>query len=772
MLRKKVLGIGASSATILVQDTVANGELRVLKRINVSSWKPSDVTGTYETYKVLLDAHVLSMVELHTVMLQGSFLNTVTTYYPRGDLEAYMEDGSKSPFDEATAVRWLLVIARAVEQVHQLGGGCFYGLSLDRIFFVDDTLEVRVGLPMPRLLYFKWLWDREALGAAVEREYPPEAVNEHRYEAKVSDVWHLGLVGMKLLSAHTSYFSRSTTLRSIIASMMEPSAERRLTLAEVVWELTKLVGGHNLPQLPKALVGPTSPGRCTAPVSCGMTAQATAPSTDNSTADEANEKNGNNVSYELPAQSEVLRTPNTTTRGARARLHSNWHRRAMEQFEELQRLNASSPGRSGACSPTLRRSRSLSSGAGTPPPQSSRNKAATPPASRMLKTPARFTERNSRDSFDNAATRSRTATDMVQNMLREQENELRRREALRQEQKARRWKQQEKEREALNAHQNHLDNMKKIRSNLDEETKHDIRRHINNWRKQRPLLPNGTVIVNKKDGVAVFAPKHGPPPALAVSVTKDHKKELAATTTLDSEGSKKTVPIPTFASSRRPASVPVGLHLSPPRVVPSRCAAIYHESGVGPRTPKTRAMLVSTPPPVGSALTSNDGFSTMSPKTTSHGSLIFPTGKELVGRSPVSLSSANLFDLPLAQRSNEVSQCTSGSNGLPREGSLLPSLNASVENLKNSLAELLANHDRYVEVIDVVNAFVVRPEADRCNPHLNVVFMNTLRSLLGNEQHFLAAAPLCAQLMALQGLLKGPTFVKKGDFCASENSVS
>ncbi|RNF10704.1 putative serine/threonine protein kinase [Trypanosoma rangeli] len=771
MLRKKVLGIGASSATILVQDTVSNGELRVLKRINVSSWKPSDVTETHETYKALLNAQVVYMAKLHMVMLQGSFLNTVTTYYARGDLEAYIEDGSRNPFDEATTVRWLLVIARVVEQVHQLRGGCFYGLSLDRIFFADDALEVRVGLPMPRLLYFKWLSDREALGAAVEREYPPEAVNEHRYEANVSDVWHLGLVGMKLLSAHTSYFSRSTKLRSIITSMMEPSAQRRLTLAEVVWELTKLVGGDNVPQLPEALVGPTSPRHFTAAVSCGMTAQATAPSTDNSTADEANEKNGNNFSYELPAQCEVLRTPNTTARGARARLHSNWHRRAMEQFEELQRLNASSPGRSGACSPTLRRSRSLSSGAGTPCLRSSRNTAATPPASRMLKTPARFTERNSRDSFDNAATRSRTATDMVQNMLREQEKEQQRREALRQEQKARRWKQQEKDREALNVHQNHLDNMKKIRSNLDKETKHDIRRHIKNWKKQRALLPNGNVIVNKEDGVAVFAPKHRPPPALEVSLTKDHEKDLAAITTLDSERSKRIVPISTFTSSRRPASVPVGSHLSPPRVVPSRCAAIYHESGVGPRTPKTRAMLVSTPPPLSSALTSNDAFSTTSPKTTNHGSLIFPTGKELVGRSPVSLSSADLFDFPLAQRSNEVVQYSPRSNGRAREGSLLSSLDASVTNLKNSLAKLLANHDRYVEVIDVVNAFVVRPEADRCNPNLNVAFMNTLRNLLDNEQQFLAAAPLCAQLMALQGFLKRPTLVKKRDSRASESSV-
>ncbi|RNF27504.1 putative serine/threonine protein kinase [Trypanosoma conorhini] len=767
MLRKKVLGVGASSATILVQDTAANGELRVLKRINVSLWKPADVMETHEMYKALLTAQISSMVELHTVMLQGSFLNTVTTYYARGDLEAYLEDGPKSPFDEATVLRWLLAIARAVQQVQHLKDGCFYGLSLNRIFFADDAPGIRVGLPMPRSSYFKWLSDREALGVAVEREYPPEVVHEQRYVAKVSDVWHLGLVAMKMLSAHTSYFSRSTELRSVIADMMEPSPGRRLTIAEVVRDLTELIDGRSVPRLPNTLVGPTSTMRFTAPMACGVTAQATAPSTDSSTADEANGKNGNNVSYEFPAHHETAHTPNTIVRGARARLPPDWHRRAMEQVEELQRLNASSPGRSRGCSPLSRQSRSFSTGTGLSRPHSVRNTAATPPTSRMVKTPSRSAERNPRDSFDSAAKGRRTATDMVQDLLKEQEEEHRRREAFLQVQKEKRWKQQEKERQALNVHQNHADKMKKIRSKLDDETKHDIRKHIKHWREQRALSADESITVSKGGGVSVFVPKHGPPPAVAVAGTKKQERELATTASLDSEEPKAIVFIPLCNLSRRPASVPVGSRSSPPRVCPSRCAAVYLKSGVSPSTPRTRAKLVSTPPAMGLARRSNEILSISSPSLTNCESLSFPPGNEMVGTPPQLLSSAGLFDSPLARRGGEVDQCASTNGGGPREGSVLPSLEVSVTNLKDALGTLLANHHRYVEVMDVVNAFVMRSEADRCNPRLNVVFMSTLRSLLNDEQRFLAAAPLCAQLMALQSLLKGPALVKKRDSRAS-----
>ncbi|PWV07576.1 hypothetical protein C3747_100g71 [Trypanosoma cruzi] len=125
MIRKRVLGVGASSATMLVQDTEANGVLRVLKRINVSSWNAADVTETLEMYKTIARAKISYVAEVHMTMLQGYFLSLVITYYAGGDLESYLEDGSGSPFEESKVVRWLLVMARVVEQVQGLTGAIF-----------------------------------------------------------------------------------------------------------------------------------------------------------------------------------------------------------------------------------------------------------------------------------------------------------------------------------------------------------------------------------------------------------------------------------------------------------------------------------------------------------------------------------------------------------------------------------------------------------------------------------------------------------------------
>lgn len=43
-VRKKVLGVGAESTTLLVQDNEANGELRVVRRVNVAKWKQEELS--------------------------------------------------------------------------------------------------------------------------------------------------------------------------------------------------------------------------------------------------------------------------------------------------------------------------------------------------------------------------------------------------------------------------------------------------------------------------------------------------------------------------------------------------------------------------------------------------------------------------------------------------------------------------------------------------------------------------------------------------------
>ena len=52
MIRKKVLSIGNNSATLLVQDTEANGALRVLRRVSVAGWSNEDVKMVEESYEM------------------------------------------------------------------------------------------------------------------------------------------------------------------------------------------------------------------------------------------------------------------------------------------------------------------------------------------------------------------------------------------------------------------------------------------------------------------------------------------------------------------------------------------------------------------------------------------------------------------------------------------------------------------------------------------------------------------------------------------------
>ncbi|KAF8283134.1 Flagellum attachment zone protein 20 [Trypanosoma cruzi] len=777
MIRKRVLGAGASSATMLVQDTESNGVLRVLKRINVSSWNAADVTETLEMYKTIARAKISYVAEVHMTMLQGYFLSLVITYYAGGDLESYLEDGSGSPFEESKVVRWLLVMARVVEQVQSLTGGYFYGLSPDRVFFADGEPGICVGLPMPRYLYFKWLMDREALGVAVEREYPPEVVNERKYKPMVSDVWHLGLLGMKMLSAHTSYSSRSSGIRSIISAMVEQSVDCRLTIAGVVRRLTEILDGQNAPRPFATQRSPTPSLGPDKLKSYGAGLYATAPSTEGSTGDENNGSNGNCINCNIPAKNEVAPAPNTSQRVSRMRLQESWHRRAMEQFEELQRLNASSPvGRSRGCSPTARSRRSRSAGVGLSQSTSAMDMASTAPSPQDIRISGQFQARSPR-SFSAKVTKGRTnPTSVVQNALKQHMEEQRRRDAIWQGQETRRLRKQEKERALQNFHQNHVEKLRKIRSKRDEGTKNDIRMHIKQWRDQTRVLADENVIVNREGDVSVFVPKNGrPPPAAATTAPpppmssvgtlgrKDKEKDPLAVRAGESKELKEVEGIPVLALPHRATSVPVGSRTTPPSMGPPRFAALYRESGVSPRVPQTRAKVVSTPPPVGTIRGTRGILSISSPRSANGRSLSFFAGAGAIEMPPPLLDPESILDTSVAQETEEVDPFSLSNSGPRDETSLFFSLNGSIKALNESISSLLANHHKHWEVIVAMDKFLMRSEAERCNPRLNAVFMSTLRGILNDEQLFLAAAPLFVQLMALRGLLKKNSLAKTRD---------
>ncbi|PWV07578.1 hypothetical protein C3747_100g73 [Trypanosoma cruzi] len=136
---------------------------------------------------------------------------------------------------------------------------------------------------------------------------------------------------------------------------------------------------------------------------------------------------------------------------------------------------------------------------------------------------------------------------------------------------------------------------------------------------------------------------------------------------------------------------------------------------------------------------------------------------------PPLLDPESILDTSVARETEEVDPFSSSNSGPRDEKSLFFSLNGSIKALNESLSSLLANHHKHREVIVAMDKFLMRSEAERCNPRLNAVFMSTLRGILNDEQLFLAAAPLFVQLMALRGLLKKKQSCKEERF---ENGIN
>lgn len=750
MIRKKVLGVGVSSATMLVEDTEASGKLCVLKRINVSLWDPEEVAETYNLYKSLTQAKIPSMVELQSVMLQDSFLNLVTPYYTGGDLESYLEDELRTSFDEAKAARWMLHIAKTVERAQELIGCCFYGLSADRIFFEDNEQGLRVGLPMPRQSYFKWLSERETLGVAVVREYPAEVVNTRRYDKKASDVWHLGLIGQKMLSARANYFNRSSEIRAIIDSMMESSVERRLGISGVVRKLTEFLSAGG----PRRSLTSVASSRFATP---HLGPMANPPPTEEHPADRGDGRSRHPRGHS--ARPSDAQGEQASPRRPRQRLPSNWHRHALEQFEELERLRGSpfcgKPRPRSPAPMTARRHRSVSPRMATSRSHSARG-AITLPFSRSADAQAGLGTRNASVPVRTlAALAGKGNVTAAQYMRIQQMEEKRKRDALKQENETRRWKQVEMERAAQDAHRSHVDKMKVIRTKRGEETKSDIRKHIRQWKEQRPIKMDENVIVNDKGDISVFLPKNAPqvPSSAAALQTplRTNGKENGFVASETEERGESANP----TKSPQSSVCVLANARTPPSFVPKRVATSYQERGVSPHVPRTRPNPVVAA--VSSAITSS-GEGEMSspsvgPSKRRHSDVVAGGG------TPDARSKSRAAKSPQKSAAAQVNGdgpkpgpvvASGGSDG----ARLFASLDHSLKSLRESLSRLLKDRDLYHNTIRVVDAFVLRPEAERHHPQLNVLFINNLRRVLNDEGLLLAAVPLCAQLVALQNLLQ------------------
>ncbi|ORC87112.1 putative serine/threonine protein kinase [Trypanosoma theileri] len=801
MIRKKVLGVGVTSATMLVEDTENGNRLCVLKRINVSTWGTKDVTEAHEMYKLLSQSNIRDMVELNKVLLQNSFLSFVTSYCPGGNLEEYLEERLTTPLDEKIVVRWLLVMAMVLKRVQSLSDISYYGLELKHIFLSTNGRDISVGLPIPRMSYFTRLSDRESNHVSLELEYPPEVTKEQKYHMGPSDVWHLGLIGMKLLTAHANFTQRSNELRRCISIMMESRLDKRPRIHEVVRMLSALLGDDE--ELMHGRHDPLSSfssNQFVTPISLETATRTTAIGTDDSNSDE---KNRGMEPEETHPHDEVLRN------GGRHRLPPSWHRRAMERFEELQRLNASpirgksrNASRNASPSNNGRRLGSTSSEKQTSqllpqtPTQGNAHGRTSSVSSPVAgKGMDRRRLRSSGGSNSNGSPAGGgTAISITQQMMNEQMEQQRKREMLKQDYDEKRWKQMEKERLAQDAHRNHMDKMKNIRTKRGEETKNDIRKYIKQWKEQRKSSTDEHVVVSEQNGVSVFAPKTAPtqqdepqqqqkqvgsssprppPPSQPTKQPQQRPQEVftpkrvtknnagvvgmeRAITRIDTQ--------PVVAQRRaeainqpplRPLTAPPRVQ-TPPPMGPTRCASVFIERGISPDVPSTRAHFAETVPPPGTCFSLPKAVSNMfSVRSSVSNSMSISNGGNsapLNMAQPI-LATPSSSDFSLS-RSIDVEQSRNKASlgGKRTDVALLSTLEMSKTCLRNSLMKLLVNRKVYMEAMDVVSAFVLLSEAERHNPRFNVVFMNTLREVLGNEQLFAAAGPMCAQLVALQGL--------------------
>lgn len=269
MLRKKVLSVGATSATLLVEDSAERGAFKVLQRINVASWSAVELEETQRLFTAIAQKPVPVMVDVEQVVCQNSFLNIVTSYQPGGTLGDWVKTKLTAPPSDAQIAQWTHVAALAVGSIHKLGH-VHAAVRLDSVYLSPEkgAAGVVIGAPLPLTLY------REMIDAArcrtssvspdssqpaasttgeksaaegpnvstlslqsLELHFPPEALQSpFRYD-KRSDVWHIGALLMALASAHQGLPQRSGIIQDLVNDMCSDDPCERPTLDEILERL-------------------------------------------------------------------------------------------------------------------------------------------------------------------------------------------------------------------------------------------------------------------------------------------------------------------------------------------------------------------------------------------------------------------------------------------------------------------------------------------------------------------------------------------------------
>ncbi|KAG8343666.1 putative serine/threonine protein kinase [Trypanosoma vivax] len=790
MIQKKVLNMGAECTTILVKDMEAGGSLRVVKKINVSSWKEADIVHAHEVYAAIAESRTAGMLGLKTVTLQGSLMTLVSTFCSGEELRVFIEESVCGPLDEVRVLRWLLCVAKVVQQVHQFpvgnGGACFYGLTPERLFVIDGGREICVGLPIPRALYFKILAEREARGVVLQREYPPEVLRGQLHYTQASDIWQLGYLSMYLLCVNASFTNRSAGVRALTSAMLNPLMRKRPPIEEVVSRLVELIADTSVTG-----VG-TSRGT-SSPLSSGgvLTPRRSAPE------ERIHTESLDEQDTATSAASKSLDPydcDDTRRRHWRNRLPSSWHTKAMKQFEELQKMKTS---------PMRSRSR--------PPSSSVLQETASQPVYRHVKIPENTTEipwtefgqrspspkelsDNSPSCLGRLSLMTTTTTAISSRPSRSLTADLEQLNAIHAQGHGGNGvlkRRQARLPEACMARADQRSEPRETRQKSYESERDKIRKHIKRWKEQSNFTRDDTVLYSEQDGVTIFLPKNGPPPPTSTPSTPPPgtpTAESVITTTLLSSppprheqtqgpeqyiaGLRNELSCPSMGAAVEPreeegrrvkslGSVSTSgqqlqaphIFNTPPSTTPKRTATTYRQRGISPNVPKTRARLNNpnlsdNTPTSRTTLESSSNVSggTVTVVARRNGSDFSPVSSILeagaVGRTfPPSQSNGqeNVHQAAAAQGANFTS---------------LQFLERTIGDLAISIRRVVPAQKVYNEVMDVVEVFARRSDSERANPRFNAVFVKTVRDLFIDEDALLSVVPLCAQLVPLKVLLR------------------
>ncbi|CCW62325.1 unnamed protein product [Phytomonas sp. EM1] len=738
MIREKVLSMGIDSATLLVKDTLSNNTLRILRRISLLGWTDEDVSSAGELYRRFQKFNLSGFVSIHTVLVQGSFLNVVTDFCAGGDLNTYLEDKLKEPLPETQVVQWLLSISVTLRSLHCDTHCPFYGLSLERVFF-GDRGNILLGLPLPFFLYFKQMADRKKDGVILEKEYPPEALQMRWYHPELSDVWHLGLIAQKLLSARTQFSLRSSSAQQLVMYMMEPDLKRRMPLDEVIKSLKHIIrdakpSEHPPPELSQLTLGNkfVVRDRLVSPTLLQDVApdmketQSTskghpwAPQLPNGALAPKVSEGTNNIH---DADGAVVRQENV--RGPQ----DSWHLRAMKQFEELQRMNAVSPGRvhnhvgpQDGCTGRSRRGLTLQ------PINTGRVHGAKKQVDQFLD-----------DSF---------SADEAANLIRQK----------------------------------------------------NIRTHIKQWNRKRieaiALNANqhNNLVVTDRSSVVIVAPR----PAAPAASPKDRLTPRAAANARRAYAQTPT-PTPKAADTNPKTQVNLKMARTPS---PSKASQLHeagpmlpqqrgqvqppppmlsniHQDSVVLRTPSTNSSLSIAKPParepplrMKAKHTSDDRprsppavplsrgdslhFAKASLQSSISGAGSCPSASEVSSRNQETFANdrrpPHALPSVLVSGTGKTNNLSPGATGTVMDAGITATLEWTINGLRSVLRSLLKEKSVYREAMTAVSIFVASGQEGCLNPQHNEVFLYRLKEWIPNEALFMAVASLCAQLASLERL--------------------